>query len=235
MVRVEDSIVARLESHGHKFEVLVDPDSTERIREGKIDIENDLAMEQIFKDARKGEKAGDDSLREVFGTTDIATVATEIVKKGQIQLTTDQRRAMYETRRKQIVEIISRESINPQTNAPHPPARISQAMDEAKIHVDPFKSANEQIDTVLKGLRPIIPIRFEKTRMAVKLVGDAYGKVYGDLVKAGYIVKEEWAGDGSWIGLLEVPSGMQGEIMDSITRKAKDGVDIKILKDRTKI
>lgn len=235
MVRVEDSIVARLESHGHKFEILVDPDSTERIRNGRIDIENDLAMEQVFKDARKGEKAGEDSLKEVFGTTEIAAVATEIVKRGQIQLTTDQRRAMYEKRRKQIVDIISRESINPQTNAPHPPSRISQAMEEAKVHVDPFKSANDQIDTVLKALRPIIPIRFEKTRLAVKLMGESYGKVYGDLAKSGYIIKEEWGNDGSWMGLLEIPSGMQGEIMDSITRKGKDGVDIKIIKNRTKI
>lgn len=235
MVRVEDSIVARLESHGHKFEILVDPDSTDRIRAGKIDIENDLALEQIFKDARKGEKIGEDAVKEVFGTTDIAAVATEIVKKGQIQLTTDQRRAMYEKRRKQIVEIISRESINPQTNTPHPPARISQAMEDAKIHVDPFKTANEQLEGVLKALRPIIPIRFEKTKMAVKLVGDAYGRVYGDLAKSGYIIKEEWGNDGSWIGMLEVPSGMQGEIMDSITRKARDGAEIKILKNRTKI
>lgn len=235
MVRVEDSIVARLESHGHKFEILVDPDSTDRIRAGKIDIENDLALEQIFKDARKGEKIGEDAVKEVFGTTDIAAVATEIVKKGQIQLTTDQRRAMYEKRRKQIVEIISRESINPQTNTPHPPARISQAMEDAKIHVDPFKTANEQLEGVLKALRPIIPIRFEKTKMAVKLVGDAYGRIYGDLAKSGYIIKEEWGNDGSWIGMLEVPSGMQGEIMDSITRKARDGAEIKILKNRTKI
>ena len=235
MVRVEDSIVARLESHGHKFEILVDPDSTDRIRAGKIDVENDLALEQVFKDARKGEKIGDDAIKEVFGTTDISAVATEIVKKGQIQLTTDQRRAMYEKRRKQIVKIISRESINPQTNAPHPPARISQAMEDAKVHVDPFKTANEQVDMVLKALRPIIPIRFEKTKMAVKLIGEAYGKVYGDLAKSGYIIKEEWGSDGSWVGLLEIPSGMQGEIMDSITRKAKDGAEIKILKDRSKI
>lgn len=235
MVSVEDSIVARLESHGHKFEILVDPDSTERIRAGKIEVENDLALEQVFKDAGKGEKIGDEAIKEVFGTTDITVVATEIVKKGQIQLTTEQRRAMYEKRRKQVVEIISRESINPQTNTPHPALRISQAMDEAKVHVDPFKTANEQVETVLKALRPIIPIRFEKTKIAVKLIGDAYGKVYGDLARSGYIIKEEWGNDGSWMGLLEVPSGIQGDIMDSITRKAKDGAEIRIMKDRTKI
>ena len=29
MVSLEDAIVARLESHGHKFEVLIDPDAVE--------------------------------------------------------------------------------------------------------------------------------------------------------------------------------------------------------------
>ena len=61
MVKVEDSIVARLESHGHKFEILVDPDSTDRIKSGEIDIDKDLAIDEVFKDARKGDKAGEDS------------------------------------------------------------------------------------------------------------------------------------------------------------------------------
>ena len=31
MVRVEEAIVARLESHGNKFEIFVDADATDRI------------------------------------------------------------------------------------------------------------------------------------------------------------------------------------------------------------
>lgn len=230
MVRVEDAVVARLEVAGHKFEILVDPDSTDRIREGKISVDDDLALDQVFKDAKKGEKAGDELIREVFKSDDIAEIATQIVKRGQIQLTTDQRRQMYEKKRKQIVDIISRESINPQTNAPHPPARISQAMEDAKVHVDPFKTADEQVEMVLKALRPLLPIRFEKSRLAVRLVGDSYGKVYGDLARGGYITKEEWGKDGSWMAILEVPSGLRTDIIDMISRKAGSGADIKILK-----
>lgn len=235
MVRLEDSIVARLDSHGHRFEILVDPEATERIREGQIDIEKDLAIDQIFKDARKGgEKAGEEALMEVFKTTDVATIAVEIVRKGQIQLTTEQRREMLERKKKAIIDTISRESINPQTNTPHPPSRIAQAIEEAKVHIDPFKSVNEQVQTVLKAIKPLIPIRMEKAKLAVKLTGgDAYGKVYGDLVRSGFIVKEEWGGkDGSWMGLLEVPAGIQGgDIIASITRKAKDNVDIRVVKN----
>ncbi|MCL5783643.1 MAG: ribosome assembly factor SBDS [Candidatus Thermoplasmatota archaeon] len=232
MVRVEDAIVARLESHGHKFEIFVDPDAADRIKEGNIDLANDLALDEIYKDARKGEKAGDESLKEVFKTTDTAQIAIEIIKKGQIQLTTEQRHEMLEKRRKQIIETISRESINPQTNAPNPPQRISQAMDEAKVHIDPFKSVGEQMQTVLKAIKPLLPIRMEKTKLAVKLTGDAYGKIYGDIIRGGYLVKEEWGKDGAWIGLLEVPSGMTGDIMSSLGRKAKDNVEIKIIKNR---
>ncbi len=230
MVKVEDAIVARLESHGHKFEILIDPDATERIISGDFDMDADLAIDQVFKDAKKGDKAGEETIKEVFQTTDIKTVAQEIVKKGQIQLTTDQRREMLEKRRRQIVDIISRESINPQTNAPNPPARIEQAMEEAKVHVDPFKSAEDQLQAVLKLIKPLIPIRFEKARIAVKLTGDAYGRIYGELVKSGYITKEEWGKDGSWMGLLEIPAGIRTDYMDTLSRKGKDQIEIKILK-----
>ena len=230
MVKVEDAIVAKLESHGHRFEILVDPEATDRIKEGKIDIDSDLAIEQVFKDSRKGEKAGEETLKEVFGTTDISTIAVEIVKRGEIHLTTDQRREMLEKRKKQIIEMISRESINPQMNAPHPPLRIQQAMEEAKVHIDPFKSANEQLPAVLKAIKPLIPIRMERLKLAVKLVGDSYGRLYGDLARGGYIKKEEWDRSGAWIGLLEIPAGMKGDILDLISRKGKDLAEVKILK-----
>lgn len=231
MVKVEDAIVAKLESHGHRFEILVDPESTDRIKAGEIDIDKDLAIDQIFKDARKGEKAGDETIKEVFNSNDVAVVAAEIVKRGEIHLTTDQRREMLERKRKQIVEIIVREAMNPQTNAPHPPARIVQAMEEAKVHVDPFKSANDQVQDVLKALKPLIPIRFERVKLAVKLSGDAYGRLYGELAKGGYIVREEWDRSGSWIGLIEVPAGLKGDILDLISRKGRDQAEVKILKN----
>ncbi len=232
MVRVEDAIVARLESHGHKFEIFVDPDATEKIKEGKLDLENDVALDEIYKDAKKGEKAGEESLKEVFKTTDISEIIIEIVRKGQIQLTTEQRHQMTERKRRQVIDTIARESINPQTNTPHPASRIAQALEETKIHIDPFKGVGEQVQIVLKAIKPLIPIRMEKTKLAVKLTGDAYGRVYGEIVRGGYLQKEEWAPDGSWIGLLEVPSGLANEIMGSLSRKGQDDIEIKVVKGK---
>ncbi len=233
MVQVEDAIVARLESHGHKFEIFLDPEAADRIKEkGTVDLVNDVALDEIYKDARKGEKAGEDSLKEVFKTTDTSEIIVEIVRKGQIQLTTEQRHQMTERKRKQVIDTIARESINPQTNTPHPPARISQAIDETKIHIDPFKSVSEQVQIVLKAIKPLLPIRMEKAKLAVKLTGDAYGKVYGEIVREGYLMKEEWSKDGAWIGLLEVPAGMASEIMGALSRRGQDNIEIKVVKGK---
>ncbi len=227
MVKLDDAIISRLEHAGHKFEILVDPDAVERIREGKLDMEKDLASEDIFKDAKKGDKAGEDAIKEVFKTDDLSRIVTEIIKKGQIQLTTEQKHKMVETKRKIIISTISRESINPQTNAPNPPARIEAAMEEAKIHIDPFKSVNEQINLVLKELKPIIPIRMEKVKLAIKVRGEAYGRMYGEISHEGQIIKEEWGKDGNWMCVIEVPAGLYGDVMSALGRRGKDDIEIR--------
>ena len=227
MVKLDDAIIARYEHAGHRFEILVDPDSVDKIKTGKFDLEDDLASDMVFKDAKKGDKAGEELVKEIFGTNDIIKVAQDIVKNGQIQLTTEQRKKMQESKKKMIIDMIVREGINPQTNAPNPPARIEAAMEEARIHIDPFKPVNEQMNMVLKEIKPLIPIRMEKVKLAIKVRGDAYGKLYGEISRSGQMIKEEWGTDGHWMCVLEVPAGMYGDIMGTIGRKAGDSVEIK--------
>ena len=231
MVRLEDAIVARYDYKGHRFEILIDPDAVDDIKSGKIkNISDYLVIDEVFKDARKGDRIGEDLLNEVFHTTDINEIAREIVIKGQVQLTTEQRRKMLEEKKKRIVMEIAKNAINPQTNAPHPPKRIELAMEEAKVHIDPLKSVEEQIPVVLKALKPLIPIRFEKLKIAVKVEGNLYGKIYGEVSKMGTILKEEWQKDGSWIALVEIPAGLQGEFLDALNKRTKGRVETKILR-----
>jgi ribosome maturation protein SDO1 len=213
MVNLEDAVIARLESYGERFEILVDPDMASEFRKGSnesgIEIESVLAVEEIFKDAKKGDKASEESMQKVFQSIDHLEVAAAILQKGQIQLTAQQRREMLEEKHKRVVNKIARESINPQTGLPHPARRIEKAMEEAKVHIDPFKSVDEQVPIVLKAIRVKIPIRFEKVNMAIKLPGEAAGSAYTIISKFGKIRKEEWQQDGSWIAVVEIPGGLQ--------------------------
>ncbi|MCE7698874.1 MAG: ribosome assembly factor SBDS, partial [Methanobacterium paludis] len=121
MVTLEDAVIARLEYYGEHFEILVDPDLASDFKDGKeINIEEILAVEEVFKDSKKGDKASEEAMMKAFNTIDPLEAAVIIIKKGHVQLTAQQRKEMQEEKRKLIIATITRESINPQTKLPHP-------------------------------------------------------------------------------------------------------------------
>ncbi len=231
MISLNDAVTARLESHGERFEVLIDPYAHEKLEEDpSINVVDLLAAEEVFSDASKGDRASTESLEKIFGTDEVDSIVRQILDRGDIQLTTEQRKKMQEDKRKQIVATIVRNAINPQTRTPHPPQRIENAMEEARVHIDPFKPVNVQVQDVLDELRPLIPISFEKTVIAVKASPEDYGRIYGDVKSFGRITKEEWQPDGSWIGLVEIPAGVQSELYDRLNSKTHGAVETRKIK-----
>lgn len=231
MVKLENAVIARLDTHGERYEVLVDPNlALELKRNVEIDIAGVLAVETIFKDAKKGDKASEEHMKDIFKTSEILEIAEKIVKKGEIQLTTEQRKKMVEDRKKQIVAIIARNAINPQTNSPHPPHRIEKVIDEARVKIEVSRTAEEQIKKVLKVLRPIIPIKFEERRVACKIPASHTGKVVSIIKRFGDVKKEEWQKDGSWVFTMDLPAGVVEELFNELNSLTKGEVETKILK-----
>ncbi|MCK5773657.1 MAG: ribosome assembly factor SBDS [Thermoplasmata archaeon] len=236
MVSLDDAVIARLDRSGERFEILVDPDLAQKMREGDENalIADVLAVEEIFKDAHKGDRASSELLTKSFSTSDIAEVATIIIEKGEIQLTTEQRKRMQEEKRKQIVTIITRNCINPVTKTPHPTTRIELAMDEIRFNVDPFKTAEIQVNEALKALRKILPIRMEMSQIAVKVSGSHYGKLVGEVRGFGKVLREEWATTGEWICVVEIPAGMQIEFFDMLNSRTHGEAETKLIGDNRK-
>ncbi|MHC1610763.1 MAG: ribosome assembly factor SBDS [Candidatus Methanospirareceae archaeon] len=230
MVSLENAVIARYK-HGKKiFEILVDPEGADKIRsDAEVEIEDVLAADEIFVDAAKGRKATGGDLIDVFSTTDVREIARKIIKEGDLQLTTEQRRRKIEEKRKMVVERIAKISINPQTNTPHTTRRIEIAMNEAKVHIDPFKSIDELVSETVKALRPIIPIKIEETEIAIKVPAAYTGRVY-ELKRKFGVVKEEWQDDGSFIGVVRVPSGMREELFSFLNRITRGAAETKIVK-----
>ena len=230
MIPLEQAVVARLESHGEKFELLVDPDMAARVRQGAdVNIEDVVAALYVFENSSKGTKASEESLKKVFDTTEFESVAERIIKKGVINLTAEQRRQKMEEKRRQVITFISRNAINPQTKLPHPPRRIEMAMEEAKVNIDPFKNFDDLVKDTVKALRPLIPIKFAELRFAVKIPADYAPRAYGEISASTTVEKEEWQNDGSWIGVLKIPAGIQGDFYDMINRLTKGDGEVKIL------
>ncbi|MDR2846442.1 MAG: ribosome assembly factor SBDS, partial [Candidatus Methanoplasma sp.] len=228
MVNLDDAIIARLESHGETFEILLDPVVVDFIKQGKkVDLVEYMAVEDVFKNAGKGTRPAEDKIKEVFGTESISEIARKIIEKGEVQITAEQRREMLDAKRQQVVTYIAANAINPQTKLPHPRVRIELALEEVKFHVDLFKPLDKEIEEAMKLLRPLIPIRFEKSKIAVKLKGEDYGRCFDDLVHFGVVDREEWTADGSWIGLMEIPAGLVPELTEKLKHKTKGASSVK--------
>ncbi len=188
-ISVDKAVIARLKTHGETFEILVDPYLARDFKEGKdVPIEEILATPPyVFKDAHKGDKASEHEMEKIFGTSDPYEVAKIILRKGEVQLTAEQRRKMLEDKKRYIAMVIHRHAVDPRTGYPHPVDRILRAMEEAGVHIDIFKDAEAQVPQVIKAIRPLLPIKLEVKVIAVKIPGDYVGKAYGEVRKFGTI------------------------------------------------
>jgi len=231
MVRLDDAVPARLKTHGTTFEVLVDPDGALALKRGdSVNLEDILAVEDIFENASRGDRSPEEDLQKAFGTLEVLPIAEIIIKKGDISLTSEQRKQFIENKRRQVIEVIARNAINPQTKTPHPPGRIEQAMTEARVNIDPTKSIDELVKIAMKAIRPLIPIRFEEVEVAVKIPSAYAPKAYGEVAAYGKLIREAWQNDGSWIGVVQIPAGMQNEFYALINRLTKGEAETKLLK-----
>ncbi len=228
MISLDDAVTAKLKYQGENFEILVDPKKAQDFKEGG-EVEDFLAANFIFKDANKGDKASPETLKKVFGTESVNEISKIILKKGDIHLTTEQRRAMMENKKAQVVSYISQHSINPQTGHPHPPQRIESALDEARVTIDMYKRTEDQIKQIIHALAPILPIKIENRRIGVKVPAEHAPKTMGFIKDLGTIIKEEWGRDGSWMFVIEIPAGLQDDLFNKLNNATKGNVETKIM------
>lgn len=219
--------LARLKRGGSNYEVVIDPDKAVAFKEGgPLDLDEVLKAEQVFFDAKKGEHASEDRMEEVFGTDDPLRIAETILREGELQLTAEHRAKVREAKRKRLVQLIARNACDPRTKLPHPQARIESAMEEAKVHVDELKRPEDQLQDVIKQLRPLLPISVETRKALITIPSQYAAKAYGTLQSYGTIAKDSWLDDGSWKGTLEVPAGMVNELIDALNGLTHGSVNV---------
>ncbi len=232
MVRTEDAVIARLEHAGEKFEILVDPHLAMDMKHGKeVDFGDLMLIDSVFKDANKGEAKSEESLKKVFGTTDVKAIVKKIITEGTIQLTTAQRREIAERKKREIITFISKNAMNPQTNAPHPVQRIENALEEIKFTVDINKPVKDQISEAIKEIKKLLPISMEKLSLAIKVPAQYSGKASVVLHKYG-VQKEEWQNDGSLVAVLEIPAGVKQDLFNELNHLTHGEVESKILENK---
>ena len=222
-------VIAKYSVNGEEFEIFVDADLAYEYITGKIsDPLSALEVDEIFKDANKGERQSKEKIEKAFNTTDIAKIVAIILKNGNVPITTEQRNKLLEEKKRQIIAIISRNSIDPRTNAPLPIQRVENAMEQAKVSIDPFKSASDQVDQIVKKISTIIPIKFAVAKVEVTVPASYASRVYSLLKQYG-LKSEKWLNDGSLSAIVEFPAGLQSEFYDKLNGLTQGNVETKLL------
>jgi len=226
----KEYVIARYESRGKKFEILVDPEKALEYRDGKqIDLGDIVQGEFIFRDVKKGLKASPEELREVFKTDDARKIMDIILREGELQLTTEQRRKLIEAKKKMIINYIARSAIDPQTQKPIPPTRIEAAMEQAKVSIDLYRRVEEQAIDIVKAISKIMPIKIAKAIIRIKLPKEYASKSINIISRLGEVKRKNFYADGSADIELEIPAGMQGEVLNKISAITKGEASINII------
>jgi ribosome maturation protein SDO1 len=162
-----------------------------------------------------------------FKTADPVEVAKQIMARGELNLTTDQRRKMVEEKRKQIVSYINRSFVDPKTHVPHPIMRIEAAMDQARVNIDPHKRAEDQAKDVVDALRSILPLKSETVKLIVRVPPQFAGQSYSAIKGAGELKGEEWLADGSLRVIIEMNAGLRANFIDRLGSVTKGSAEVK--------
>ena len=219
MVSLDNAVVARLEKGGKRYEILVDPELVDQFKSDPscVSLDDLLATDEVWHDAKGGERPTEEKILSTFGTTELLDCVTNILSNGSIQLTTLQRRQMIADKRQQIITEISRTAIDPRSKAPHPATRIELALDELRWNPDPYLSVERQIKDAITVLRPVIPLSFQTIKLAFRVSGSAYGSVQREVRSD--VIKEEWLSNGDWAFVVEIPAGMKGEYLSKVAKR----------------
>ena len=206
--------IARLRSGKLTFETMVDLDSAIKLKKGEaVDINEVIRDNFVYTDQKKGMRAGNDELENVFGTTNLQEIVEKIVKKGDIEVTQDFRDEQIENKKKQIIEFLRNNSMDSRSRRPYTPDILESAIKESGVRID-NKPVEKQIQGIIENLKKVIPIIIETKKLKVKIPAQHTGKAYG-LVQE-YKEKEEWLNDGSLEVVLNIPIGIQSEFYDKL-------------------
>ncbi len=221
----------RLTIEGEHFEILVNPDAALSFKQGRnVEPSQVIAADEVYSDSKKGLRANSEKLKKHFGTDDHAKAAFEVLKRGELNLTQDQRKRLTEEKRKAVIAMVSKNFVDPKTSLPHPPLRIEQAMQEARVAIDPFQDANEQMKIVIEKLRIILPLKSEKVKLQVKVAAQYSGQTIGILKNFGDIKKEDWGADGTLSAIVEIPAGGQPGLLDRLGSTTKGAAQVTVVK-----
>lgn len=187
-----------------------------------------VQIENVFLNVSKGQVAPHDDLMKAFGTTNIAEVIPEILKKGELQVGDKERSHELTNLWREIATQLAQTCVEPSSQKPYTPGMIEKAMKDVHYSVKPGKSAKSQASEVLKLLQAKNTIPIQRARMRVRVtMPPKDGKRLKEKVVAFFATVEDEDYTDTWelIGTIEPGSLRQINTLLETEVKGQAGVE----------
>mmetsp|Transcript_53470 Transcript_53470/g.85444 ORF Transcript_53470/g.85444 Transcript_53470/m.85444 type:complete len:307 (+) Transcript_53470:66-986(+) len=216
----------------HKFEVIAKQGAVLAYRDGKLNFTDVLMIDQVFTNSTKGDIANPGELQEVFGTEDVVKCCEEIVKRGQLQYTAQERKQFVDEKMNEIVYYINKNYVDPKTKLPHPADRISNCMKECHIRVDPNKETRRQAeDAVTKMRGKLMFAKAVALRAKLTIKHQYVGNAMNIVQQIATVQHEEWTGDGC-IFTIELSKADMNALTVALAKPTNGDYDMTFLDEK---
>jgi ribosome maturation protein Sdo1 len=145
------SQLVRYKDSKNTFEVVTNPGSVRKFREGAIQWEKVLLTDTVFSNYKKGNIAKTGDLKKVFGTIDLKTCLQAIVNKGHLEVSESERKEDVERQRKALLTYLNK-NYTDAGGLPHPISRLESVLPETKVRIDSVSKIPKLAEEVVRKL-----------------------------------------------------------------------------------
>ncbi|XP_020504898.1 ribosome maturation protein SBDS [Labrus bergylta] len=168
-IRLTNVAVVRMKKGGKRFEIACYKNKVMSWRTGaEKDLDEVLQTNSVFINVSKGQTAKKEDLIKAFGTDDLTEICTQILAKGELQVSDKERQSQLETTFRDIATIVAEKCVNPETKRPYTVSLIERAMKDIHYSIKPNKSSKQQALEVIRQLTETMQI--QRAHMRLRLV-----------------------------------------------------------------
>eukprot|EP00037_Helgoeca_nana_P005827 m.54321 g.54321 ORF g.54321 m.54321 type:complete len:252 (+) comp16762_c0_seq2:115-870(+) len=196
-IRLTNVACVRHKKGGKRFELACYRNKVMSWRQKEeSDLDEVVQTHTVFTNVSKGQVAKKSDLFKAYGTEDEAQIVLEILAKGQLQVSKEEREKSSEAMFTEIAKDVAARCVNPDTSRPYTIVQIERAMKDVHVSVQPTHTSKKQALEVIKLLQETIPIKRAQMRLQIRLP-KANAKAVKVLVltHVASVVSEEWDGD----------------------------------------
>lgn len=169
-VRLTNVATVRLKANNVRFEIACYKNKVLNWKSGvETDIQEVLQCPYIFTSISKGKLAKNEQLLKAFGTKDVDVICRQILDKGEIQVSKEERNQLLHETFKDVVTIISEVAINPKTGKPLSSTLVESTLKASAFSITLKEPAKKQALKALAHLQQLYPDDIARSQMRLKI------------------------------------------------------------------